>query len=56
MAEFKGTDDSSAGSVSTAAQSRQTSWASAGDSHLCADIALLALQKYSFKAKKEQTN
>ncbi|AQK68697.1 CRIB domain-containing protein RIC10 [Zea mays] len=29
MAEFKGTDDSSAGSVSTAAQSRQTSWASA---------------------------
>ncbi|AQK62634.1 CRIB domain-containing protein RIC10 [Zea mays] len=32
-AEFKGTDDSSAGSVrSTAAQSRQTSWTSAGDS------------------------
>ncbi|EES04566.1 hypothetical protein BDA96_04G055600 [Sorghum bicolor] len=29
MAEFKGTDDLSAGSVSTAAQSRQTSWASA---------------------------
>ncbi|CAD6251791.1 unnamed protein product [Miscanthus lutarioriparius] len=29
MAEFKGTDDLSSGSVSTAAQSRQTSWASA---------------------------
>ncbi|WVZ77792.1 hypothetical protein U9M48_025614 [Paspalum notatum var. saurae] len=29
MAEFKGTEDLSAGSLSTAAQSRQTSWASA---------------------------
>jgi len=37
MAEFKGTDDLSAGSVSTA-QSRQTSWASAGEYHLCSDI------------------
>lgn len=29
MAEFKGTEDLSAGALSTAAQSRQTSWASA---------------------------
>jgi len=34
MAEFKETDDLSAGSTSTASQSRQTSWASAGDAHL----------------------
>jgi len=51
MAEFKGTDDLSAGSVSTAAQSRQTSWASAGDSHLCSDIACPS-KKFSRDKKK----
>ncbi|RCV05369.1 hypothetical protein SEVIR_1G077300v4 [Setaria viridis] len=33
MAEFKGTEELSAGSMSTAAQSRQTSWASADFEH-----------------------
>jgi hypothetical protein len=50
MAELKGEDDLSAGSMSTTPQSRQNSWASAGDSHPA--LTLLALQKYSVKTKK----
>jgi hypothetical protein len=50
MAELKGEDDLSAGSMSTTTQSRQNFWASVGDSHPA--LTLLALQKYLVKTKK----
>jgi hypothetical protein len=54
MAEFKGEDDLSAGSMSTAAKSRHNSWASAGDSHPYSDIACPS--KIFSQDKKELTN